>query len=208
MLASTSKLGQYEGLLLAINSTKIIWYQQFAVAHWPKNIQQGEESSSCQLGGSHSWQRTPFGQEPLCCSHASTEPMSLRTFQAVDPLPVARTTFAPPHDDLMHLRHHVDHIAVCPKEVRIYRSIDHCKIHMKIFDYIFEKIQRAEPVFLRNLNFSLTGVYEETHITIGKVHDWSIADAVKMFACRRLCYLYLQSSRSNSQGSGWPNTFW
>jgi len=48
---------------------------------------------------------------------------------------------------------------------------DHCKIHMKIFDYIFEKIQRAEPVFLRNLNFSLTGVYEETHITIGKVHD-------------------------------------
>ena len=48
---------------------------------------------------------------------------------------------------------------------------DNCKMHMRIFDFIFENIKKNNPIFMKNLNLNLTGTYTEPHLTFGNVYD-------------------------------------
>ena len=48
---------------------------------------------------------------------------------------------------------------------------DHCKSHITLFDYIFSKLGEKDEVFLRNLNFNITGSYTLPLFVSGTVYD-------------------------------------
>ena len=48
---------------------------------------------------------------------------------------------------------------------------DHCKSHIMLFDYIFTKLGEKDEVFLRNLNFNITGSYTLPLFVSGTVYD-------------------------------------
>jgi hypothetical protein len=50
-------------------------------------------------------------------------------------------------------------------------NTNHCKTHMGIFDFIFEKLSENDPNFLKNVNLHLTGKFEMTNLMSGLVHD-------------------------------------
>lgn len=48
---------------------------------------------------------------------------------------------------------------------------EHCKAHIKMFDYIFSKLADRDETFLRNLNFNISGSYSIPHFVAGRVYD-------------------------------------
>ena len=47
----------------------------------------------------------------------------------------------------------------------------HCKTHLGIFDFIFNKFGENDPIFIKNINLHLTGNYEFSNLLSGLVHD-------------------------------------
>ena len=50
-------------------------------------------------------------------------------------------------------------------------NTNHCKTHMGIFDFIFKKLSKNDPNFIKNVNLHLTGKFEMTNLMSGLVHD-------------------------------------